>query len=357
VKLDPVRDELRSREKHGAELSTDVLGDADRTHDLAEAIFPKRRRHSANDVIHRGGVVGVSEEDGHHHGNQVRGHEEQEVLVSQGMVGVVGPGDGLYAVHVAGDVAKLASFSGFRDARVVASSPLFGRPHVNGSDSLCLRRVIQLVVQLLGRIAGAVGHSRAVVDGGPGRAVSEGHGQSQAVVSVYRVPIVKSRGILHKRFLGARGHSYLFLFQIISQTAVIEHTLPMISFPLPQNDALALSRVGLDKFWLGQHHHGRMHQAFLRDVCFANGRGQFARKGDRVHYAFRIDGEPDGFVPGSFLGQISVELHNHLISQSVGNIFPSYFPFVVGEMLRGDNIGGGLFQLIYFGCGAGGIGC
>jgi hypothetical protein len=29
------------------------------------------------------------------------------VLVRQGVVGVVGPGDGLYAVHVAGDVSSL----------------------------------------------------------------------------------------------------------------------------------------------------------------------------------------------------------------------------------------------------------
>ena len=131
----------------------------------------------------------------------------------------------------------------------------------------------------------------------------------------------------------------------------------MISFPLAQNYALALSRVGLDKLWLGQHHHGRVHQAFLWDVCFANRGGQFAWQGDRIHYAFRIDGEPDSLVPGFLFGQISVKLHNHLIPHSVGNIFPSYFPFVVGEMLRGDNIRGGLFQLKYFGCGAGGIGC
>ena len=189
------------------------------------------------------------------------------------------------------------------------------------------------------------GHSRAEVDGGPGGAIPERHGQGQAVVPQLGVPIVEPGRVFDEGLLGTGGHRHLLLSHIVQEAAVVENALPMVGFPLTQNHALTFSSVRFDKLGLGEHHHGGELQALLGDVGLADGRWQLAGTGYRVHYAFRVNREPDGFVPGLLFRYVLVKLHDYLVPYGVGNIIPHYFPLAIGEHVRSDDGGGSLVQL------------
>ncbi len=122
----------------------------------------------------------------------------------------------------------------------------------------------------------------------------------------------------------------------------MENALPVIGLPLTQNHALTFSSMSFDRPGLGEHHHGRELQALLGDVGLADGRWQLAWTGDRIHYAFRVDREPDRLIPGFLFWYVLVKFHNYLVPYGIGNIVPYYLPLAIGEQGRSDDGGGGL---------------